>query len=190
MIKHIKNTVLYFKAALFLGCFFILGCENDPKVIEQWTRNKVMVEEVKNVESYFSQSGHMRALLRAPLMLRYQADTIYVEFPKTLRIDFFDSTGRTDSHLESMYGKYYETLNKVFLRDSVVAYNTQGDTLRCPEMWWDQNLQKYYTEKNVYIRKGGHTIYGKGMDASQDLTNINIRKVTGRVMVPDSLGVQ
>ena len=63
----------------------------------------------------------------------------------------------------------------------------QGDTLHTPDLWWDQNLQKFYTDKNVRIRKGGNLIYGKGMDAQQDLTNINIRQVSGLVAVPDSL---
>jgi hypothetical protein len=88
MTKFFRYTSFLKKAAFLSGCFFIYACENDPKVIEQWTGNKVMVEEVKNMESFFSQGGRMRAKLSAPLMLRYQADTIYVEFPKTLQVNF------------------------------------------------------------------------------------------------------
>jgi LPS export ABC transporter protein LptC len=187
MTKFSRYTSFLKKAAFLSGCFFIYACENDPKVIEQWTGNKVMVEEVKNMESFFSQGGRMRAKLSAPLMLRYQADTIYVEFPKTLQVNFFDSLGRMESHLDAHYGKYFETLNRVYLRDSVLVYNVGGDTLRCPDLWWDQTSQKFYTDKNVRIHKGGHIIYGTGMEAKQDLSDINIRQASGTVMVPDSV---
>jgi LPS export ABC transporter protein LptC len=175
------------QAALIWSCFFVWGCENDAKTIEDLTKGKAMIEEAKNIETYLSQGNRMRAKLWAPYMLRYEADTIYVEFPRTLHVNFFDSAGRVESHMDSKYGKYFETLNKVYLRDSVVVYNVQGDTLRCPELWWDQNSQRFYTEKNVYIRRGGNPLYGVGMDAKQDLTDIHIKKVTGQVFVADSL---
>jgi LPS export ABC transporter protein LptC len=178
---------LIIKAAFFLGCFFVYGCENDEKTIEELTKNKLMFEEAKQIETYLSQGNRMRAKLWAPYMLRYEADTIYVEFPKTLHVNFFDSTGKTDSHLDANYGKYYESLNKVYLRDSVIVFNVKGDTLRCPELWWDQNTQKFYTDKDVRIRRSGNILFGTGMEAMQDLSNITIKKVTGVVFVADSI---
>ncbi|MFL5772929.1 MAG: LPS export ABC transporter periplasmic protein LptC [Flavisolibacter sp.] len=186
MIKH-RLQQYFIKAALISGCFFFYACENDPKVIAEWTGTKKMVEEGDSIITYMSQGSTMKAKLTAPYMIRSQSDTVYVEFPRSLDVDFFDSTGKVESHLDAKYGKYYESLNKVYLRDSVVVYNMQGDTLNTPDLWWDQNLQKFYTDKNVRVRKGGNLIFGKGMDAQQDLTNINIRQVSGLVAVPDSL---
>ncbi len=177
-------------AAFMMSCFFITACENDPKVIAEWTNNKVMVEEADSIVTYMSQGSMMKAKLSSPYMIRYQSDTIYVEFPKSLNVNFFDSAGKVESHVDANYGKYYESLGKVFLRDSVVVYNMQGDTLHTPDLWWDQNTQKFFTDKNVRIRKGGNLIYGKGMVAMQDLTSINIRQVSGTVAVPDSLKPQ
>jgi LPS export ABC transporter protein LptC len=186
MIKGLLNTI-FIKAALLTGCFFFSGCENDPKVIEQWTSDKVMVEEADSIQSFLSQGSRMRAKLTAPKMLRYQSDTIFVEFPKMLHVDFYDSSGKVESQLNALYGKYFETMNKVQLKDSVVVFNTIGDTLRTPELWWDQNQQKFYTDKKVYIRKSGHVFHGIGMDAMQDLSDIHIRQITGTLMVSDSL---
>jgi LPS export ABC transporter protein LptC len=182
----------YLKIAAFLtGCFFIWGCENDPKTIEQWTRNDVMVEEAHDIETYLSQNGKLKAKLWSVYMLRYEADTVYVEFPRQLHVDFFDSTAQKESHLDALYGKYYESLNKVYLRDSVVVFNVTGDTLQTPELWWDQNTQKFFTDKPVRIRKSGHMIMGVGMDARQDLTDIHITRITNSILqVPDSLGVE
>lgn len=178
------------KSAAILSCFLFLACENDQKTLDEWTKPRVLVEEAKNIETFLSQGGSLRAKLWAPYMLRYTSDTIYVEFPHTLHVNFFDSLGRVDSHLDANYGKYYENLNKVYLRDSVLVYNMQGDTLRTPDLWWDQNKGVFYTDKDVWIRKEGTVLLGKGMDARQDLSDIHITQVRGLVDVPDSLSVQ
>jgi LPS export ABC transporter protein LptC len=175
------------QAAFIGGCLFVSGCENDPKVIADLTDPKKLVEEGKQIEALFSQGGRMRSKLTSPYMVRSTSDTIYVEFPKSLHVNFFDSTGKVESQLNALYGKYYEGLNRVLLRDSVLVFNIQGDTLRCPELWWDQNQQKFYTDKKVRIRKNGSLINGEGLEAKQDLTDINIKRVTGLVPVPDSL---
>jgi LPS export ABC transporter protein LptC len=180
----------FLKAALLGSCFLFLSCENDQKVFDEWTKNKQMIEEGKNIETLISEGSHMKARLTAPQMIRYMSDTVYVEFPKTLKVDFYNITGAVESHLDSKYGKYFETMNRVLLRDSVVAYNFQGDTLHTQELWWDQNSQKIYTNKPVRIRKSGNLIFGIGMDANQDLSDITIRKVTGTLAVPDSVAAQ
>lgn len=185
----IKNRLHhnFLKAAFLSGCFFFNACENDPGAVAEWSGKKEMYEVADSIITYMSQGSTMKAKLMSPYMIRSQSDTVYAEFPRSLDVDFFDSTGKVESHLDSKYGKYYESLGKVYLRDSVVVYNMQGDTLHTPDLWWDQNLQKFYTDKNVRIRKGGNLIFGTGMDAQQDLTNINIRQVSGLVAVPDSL---
>jgi hypothetical protein len=67
-----------------------------------------------------------------------------------------------------------------------LVFNVKGDTLWSPDLWWDQNTQKFYTDKKVRIHKSGNRIYGgQGLEANQDLTNINIRQITG-TLIPDS----
>ena len=182
------NNIL--KAALLGGCFLFSACENDMKVIDEWTKDKQLVEEGRNIETLISEGSHMKARLTSPLMLRYMTDTVFVEFPKTLKVDFYNVTGTVESHLNSKYGKYFETMNRVLLKDSVVIFNFQGDSLQTNELWWDQNSQKIYTDKQVRIRKSGNLIYGIGMDAKQDLSDITITRVTGTLAVPDSMAAQ
>jgi hypothetical protein len=106
-----KTSLL--KAAILFSCFFFSACENDQQSIDEWTENKLMVEKATDVTSLFSQSGELRARLKAPVMLRYQSDTVVVEFPNSLHVDFFDSSRNRESWLDARYGKYFESLNKV-----------------------------------------------------------------------------
>ena len=163
------------------------GCENSQKQIDAVTRNKVMIDVVKDIQSYLSQHGVVKAKLTAPLMLRYEKDSLYSEFPNKLHVDFFDSTAKRESWLDSKYGKYFESQNKVYLRDSVVAINTKGDTLKTHELWWDQQKEKFYTDKPYELNTKTKRIHGeRGLEASQDFNNITFNYPEGVVQVSQS----
>lgn len=158
----------------------LVSCENDPKEIENWTKKVELREEAKVVESYLSQGGVIKAKLTAPLMYRYQRDTVFTEFPQTLHVDFYRDSVTIESWLSALYGIYYDNLNKVFLRDSVIVINIDGDTLRTPELWWDQNLQKFYTDKPARLDGVDKHITGnQGLEATQDLKIIQFKYPTG-----------
>lgn len=179
-----SNKVL---AALFLGCFFVYSCENDIREVQNLNQKAIGIEEGKHIESYLSQEGKVKAKLMAPLMLRYLRDTPKVEFPKTLRVDFYNDSTKIESKLFAKYGRYMENENKVFLRDSVVVFNMSGDTLFSKELYWDQVKALFYTEKNVIIHKPDQKVYGTGLVADQNFKNITIKKVHDSYLdIPDS----
>lgn len=161
-------------------CLLLSSCENDPKVIEELTKQVELKEEARIVESYLSQSGEIKAKLTAPLMYRYQKDTIKTEFPNTLNVEFYGDSLKTESWLFAKYGIYYDNLNKVFLRDSVVVINIEGDTLRTPELWWDQTSGRFYTDKPSRLDgKDKHIFCRDGIDGPQDLKVITCHYPTG-----------
>jgi LPS export ABC transporter protein LptC len=163
-------------------CLLLLlsSCENDPKVIKELTEKVYLKEEARTVESYLSQGGKIKAKLVAPLMYRHQRDTIMTEFPNTLQVDFFADSLKIESWLFAKYGIYYDNLNKVFLRDSVIVINIEGDTLRTPELWWDQNSGKFYTDKPARLDgKDKHITGNQGLEATQDLKIIQFKYPTG-----------
>lgn len=176
MIKHLFYI---------LCCLFFVACENSEEEINALTTKRIAVEEAKFIESYLSQGGKMRARLTAPVMNRYQTDSPYIEFPNTLHVDFFkDSLLKVESQLDAKYGRYKESDNKVFLRDSVIVFNDKKDTLKCQELWWDQNLEKFYTDKPVQIHQPDKIIFGTGLEADQSFTWWVITQVTGELLVP------
>src|SRR5690348_1704893 len=93
-------------AALLMGCFFVMtACENDPDTVNALYEKKAGIEEGKKIESYLSQDGYVKAKLVAPYMLRYVStkgqDSTFLEFPRTLHVDFFDSLGKRESYLDA-----------------------------------------------------------------------------------------
>ena len=180
----IPGKYLY-AAAFLIGCFFVGGCENDMKQIKALTDTRAQIEEARNIESYLSQDGIMKAKLTAPLMLRVlpaSGDSTYVEFPRSLHVDFYNDSTKIESWLDSRYGKYFETQDKVYLRDRVIVINIKGDTLRAPELWWDQKAKLFYTDSVAeYHRADKHIFGGRGMVATQDMSEVTFKMPTGNV---------
>lgn len=192
MIK-MSHPINILKAALLTGCFFVYGCENDVNEVRELGKRKANVEEGRNIESYLSMNGKMRAHLTAPLLLRTDGDSGKMsEFPNKLHVDFFnDSTRQIESQLNADYGRYKENDNKIYLRGHVVFFNNKGDTLFCEDMYWDQTAEKFYTNKNAtVVRNFGRTRFAslKGLSATQDFKHIDffILKDDSFFFVPDS----
>ena len=185
----VHKTIRFASAigGLWLAAYLLSGCENDVKVINDLTKKVVMKEEARNIESFLSEKGKMKAKLIAPLMVRVEADTIYVEFPNRLHVDFYNDSIKIETWLDCNYGKYFEGLNKVYLRDSVVVITLKGDTLKSPDLWWDQNTKLFYTDKYAIYHGVNKNIFGhKGMVATQDLSSISFNEPTGTVKVTES----
>jgi LPS export ABC transporter protein LptC len=182
-----KYCVMYHAAALLLSCCFVCSCENKQEEIDKWLKDKVMTEEATDIESYISNEGIMKAMLKAPLMLRVMADTQYIEFPRTMHVDFYNDSTQIETWLDCKYGKYFESLKKVYLRDSVVVITIKGDTLRCHDLWWDQNKEIFFTDSVATYRSPGNDITGgKGMEATQDLKMVRFKYPLGTVKISDS----
>lgn len=170
-------------AALLISCFFVCSCENDIRDVDALMKRQTGVEEALQVTSYLSQEGMMKARLKSPFMLRHQADSAYVEFPRTLHVDFYNDSLEIESILDAKYARYREYEDKVYLRDSVVVINLmKGDTLKTDELWWDQNTQEFYTDKAVEIRQRDKTVYGTGLKAAQDFSWYDIFHISGVVL--------
>lgn len=183
-----KNKI----AAFLIGCFFMLACENDVNVVKELGKKKPGIEEGKNITSYLSMGGKMKAKLTAPLLLRYQGDSaLKSEFPKTLFVEFYNDSMKLESTLRANYGRYIENENKIYLRDSVVIIRINGDTLETSELFWDQTLGRFHTDKPVTTsqRNPRQKLYAKkGFSSNQTLTDITYYELDlgSFLILPDS----
>jgi LPS export ABC transporter protein LptC len=179
-------------AALLLGCFFVVtftACENRMEEVDNLNKKQIAIEEANKVESYLSQAGKVKAKLTSPYMLRYQApDSPYIEFPRTMHVDFYDDSTKVESTVDSRYAKYVEFAHKILLRDSVVVMSFKnGDTLRTQELWWDQDKQEFYTDKPTTVYQPDKIIHSKnGLRAKQDLSWYTSLSNSGPMLVPSS----
>ncbi len=180
---HTNNIITL--AAVFAGCFFLGSCENKLEDVEKFNKKDIAREEGKNVVIKYSIGGKRKAVLKGPVLYRVQDTLPYIEFPKSVHVDFFAVNDSVESKLDAQYARYIESQSKVFLKDSVRVTNIKGDTLYCDELYWDRSHTgaEFYTDKPVRIRTRTETLDGIGMQASQDFKDYHIVHPTGIIKV-------
>ena len=179
MINTAHYKIFKIAVACLSSCFFMAACENDVDAVKALGARVSGIDVGKDVAIYVSNDGKLGAKLSAPLMNRYLEDSSkMIEFPQSIHVDFYKDSNQIESQLSAKYAKYKETENIVYLKEDVVIFNTLGDTLWCKEMYWDQNTGKFYTEQDVVVKQHSPLakIYGKGLEANQNLTDIRIFK--------------
>ena len=179
MTNPTQPTIFKIAVACLSSCFFMTSCENDVDAVKALGARISGIDVGKDVAIYISNDGKLGAKLTSPLMNRYLEDSSkMIEFPLSIHVDFYKDSNQVESQLSAKYAKYKETENIVFLKEDVIIFNTLGDTLWCKEMYWDQNTGKFYTEKDVVVKQHNPLakIYGKGLEANQNLTDIRIFK--------------
>ena len=181
-----KTRTILFLAAIFSGCLFLAACQNKLSEVAKFNQKDIAREEGKAVVIQYSVGGKRKAILTGPLLYRVEALVPYMEFPKSIHVNFYDERDSVESTLDARYARYKETESKVFLKDSVRVVNIKGDTLHCQELNWDRNRvgSEFYTDKPVRIRTKMQIINGVGMEASQDFKEYHIIQATGILKVP------
>jgi hypothetical protein len=169
----------------------LISCENDENQVKGLTAKNLGVEEAVKVDINYTLAGNAKAKLLSPLMLRVQDTVPYVEFPKTLHVDFYNGVAVVESKLDAKYGKYMESQSKVLLRDSIRFIGLKdGDTLYCDELFWDRNrpMYQFYTDKPVQIRTKTQIINGEGgFETNQNFSEKVVKKVVNStIRVPAS----
>ena len=173
-----------------IATFVLLSCENSESEIKALNTKNIQKDEAVKIESFLSQGGAVKARLTSPQMLRVMLqspDTPYVEFPKTLHVDFYNEAKVVESRLDARYGKYFESLGKVYLRDSVIVVSIKGDTMLCEDVWWDQNTEKFHSDKKTIVKSKEIPYYvaKDGFEASQDLKTKTFFSGSGNVLTED-----
>jgi hypothetical protein len=179
------------KCAAFLGsCIFLCACENSKEDMDKLTAKQLGVEEARTVDINYTMGGKVKAKLTSPLMLRVQDTMPYVEFPKTIHVDFYNDSSKIESILDAKYARYIESQSKILLKDSVRFIGLKnGDTLYCDELYWDRNRQPYqfYTESPTQVRTKMQTINSIGFETSQDFKDKVFKKPSNStIKVPSS----
>ncbi len=180
-----QNSFLYSRLIPALLVFIICccSCENNIKDLPGYSKKQPIPEEGKDLVIYMSEDAKVKGKLTSPYMLRYQADTPSMVFPRTLHVDFYNDSMKIENKMDALYGKYYQSLNKVYLRDSVVVKNIlRGDTLYCDDLWWDQHTGDFTTDKRVRIYSKDKITFGTGMIADQNFRYYTIKNMQGSIL--------
>ncbi|MBN2274035.1 MAG: LPS export ABC transporter periplasmic protein LptC [Bacteroidales bacterium] len=182
---HINLAVLLIAGCIIFSC----SCENDIATI------KALHEEVNmptqtgvNVEIIYSDSGLVKGKIIAPELKRFSRENDpYYEFPKGLKVLFYDRNGNVESHVQANYALYFEKQELWEARNNVIAKNEKtNEQLFTEHLFWNEKEESIYSDEYTRIINADGTFYGeKGFEARQDLTKWKLKGSKGTVNVKE-----
>lgn len=185
-----KGFFLFFSKVSFLlpvlcAGWLVTSCVNDPEDVarlQQQLDDKV--EEAQEIRMIFSDSGLVRGIVIAPIMLNYLDKTDErQEFPEGLRVAFLDEFQDTTSTLIANWGVYRQRTKEITVRDSVVWESADLQRLETEELNWDEKKERIHTKKFVVLSQPDYIITGYGLEADQSFSNARVLQVEGRIPV-------
>ena len=175
--KHIHMTV----AIVVTVMCFLASCSDKPEKVEAITdRTRTPSLRATEVSTVVSDSGVTRYRINTPEWLVYdKAEVPYWEFPEGIHLEKFDTRLNVDAEIQSNYAIYYDKKRLWDLRDSVKAVNLEGEQFECNQLFWDENLEKVYSDDSIKITQKDKIIIGYGFESNQSLTKYVIRRPVG-----------
>lgn len=103
----------------------------------------------------------------------------YWFFPKGLRFEKFDTVFNVDATMWADTAIFYQPRNLWEFRGNVEVSNTQDEHFSTTQFFWDNNQERFYTEKKIRIRQADKIIEGIGFESNSSLTDYTIKHPTG-----------
>ena len=161
---------------------FLVSCENDIDEVNNVTaRNNYPVESGKDMEVIYSDSGHIKVKLNAPVMMRYAGENPYMEMPQGVKVLFYDDSMNVNSHLSANYAISREKEEIMEAKNNVVVVNEKGEKLNTEHLIWDKKQSLIHTKEFVKITTAEEIIYGNGLESNQSFTKYKIKDIKGTI---------
>lgn len=189
MLKSVAHKIIINIAALLLAAMFF-SCGNNIKEVQDFLADKNLpIAVAKNVHLVHTDSGRIKTRLIAPLLKDFsnRKKHPYQEFPEGIKITNFQPNGDSLT-LIADYGRTFSKTSISEVEGNVVVINHKDNSrLYTDQLYWDQNTQYIYTEKNfTYYNKNQDTIKGRGFESNKDLTKVNTKDTSGSFYVNEN----
>jgi len=190
MLSVLQNSLRILKLLAVPGVFCLLySCENDIEIINSFT-NATLLPDIsgKKVEMLYSDSGKVKMQLNADEIRQFgKVERPFVEFPKGIHVVFFDDSLQSKSEIIANYAKYYQDEKLWEAHGNVIAFNKEtGEKLNTEELFWDETLQRIYSNSFSRIESTSGILYGqKGFETNQKFKPIRLKSSKGTVNIKD-----
>lgn len=162
--------------AILLG-----SCNNGVgQSAEPSSRQEIPAAVTYEVQSLISDSGITRYRIETPLWLFYdKTDPPYQEFPEGVYLEQFDPDMSVQASLKADYAYYNETAQIWILKGNVHALNRKGEQFDTPNLNWNQQTHRVYSDSVIHITREKSIITGIGFDSNEEMSQYTILHPTG-----------
>lgn len=172
---------------LVMGLLFV-SCSKEVRLRADAINDRfaVPVLEAHQVTTLISDSGVTRYRITAEQWDVYdKANPSYWEFTKGLYLEKFNENLDVEASLKADYAKYLDQEELWQLRGHVHAVNEKGEEFDTPELFWNQQTQKIYSDSSITIARPSSVIQGIGFVSDQTMRQYTILQPTGFFPIED-----
>ena len=167
----------------------LFSCGNNTSEIRDFLADKNLpIGVAENISNIYTDSGRVTSKLQAPLLHNYsnRANHPYSEFPEGVRVVTIDKEGDSVV-ITGNYAIVFSKTNISEIRDNVVINNfVEQKKLITDQLFWDQKIKYFYTEKPFTLYTQTDTIHGVGFDASEDLKVFAAKSNRGNIYINET----
>ena len=147
---------------------------------ETLPREQIPVLVSDSVTTLISDSGVTRYRIESPQWLVFdKTEPPYQEFPQGIYLEQFDEDLSVQASLKADYAYYNETEQQWTLRGNVHALNRKGEQFDTPELKWNQQAHRVYSDTSIHITRETSIIEGVGFESNEEMSKYTILNPTG-----------
>jgi len=185
MNKNISK--IFFKITITFGVIVILfmhtSCEPKAEVekVAAITDRAAMPRlHTTNITTVISDSGITRYRIITPVWDYYdRSEQPYWDFPMGVRFEQFDENLKVFANLQSKHARFNQYQKLWILTGDVRMTNVKGELFESERLFWDQNLEKIYSDTIVKITQSTSIIHAVGFESNQQMTKYLFKSTTG-----------
>lgn len=152
----------------------VFSCKGKLSVADRLDLSVTPVQTVRNMAIIQTENGQLRMRMEAPLMERYQTDTLeYESFPEGINIFgyngsmFLETTIVADNAIHRMSrvgdkNESWSAFGNVIIRNIAKEETMETDTL-----FWDRTAQEIYTDCYIRMYSPAGFLQGYGMRSDE-----------------------
>lgn len=174
--KRPSIAIVSIAVAMLLFCF-LAACNREVKEEVEIGFNPDSTYTMKAVDvvTLVSDSGITRYKVQTHEWYMFgEASEPYWYFPKKLHLEKFDSLFRVEASVDADTAYFYQHRKLWKLIGHVRVRSLQGEQFETSVLYWDQNLEKVYSDQFIRITKGEFVNTGQGFESNQALTQYRI----------------
>ncbi len=179
-------------SALLPLCLLLLLCSCNHKDVKLRTgavsdRAAIPALNTDSVTTLISDSGITRYRISATKWLVYdKAEPPYWEFSNGVYLERFDEQLEVNSTLRADYAHYNQQSHEWHLKGNVHSVNEKGEIFDTPELFWDQDGERVYSDSAISITRQQTIIRGIGFRSNQSMTQYTIMNPTGIIPLEEN----
>jgi len=180
--KILQNKGLVWPLFLLMS-YLLMSCENDLKEVDRIAN--IQKEEAVNtsygVTVIYSDSAQVKAELTAAEMRETSDSTQIYEFPKAIKIIFFDEQTKEAQRITSDYAIQRVESKIIEFRKNVVVTMADGSIIKTEEIIYDQAGDKFYNNVPItaYFKDNRGNLQGTSFSSDKNFKDIYIANSTG-----------